>query len=73
MTRKPPALPAIAGEGCTERACTVDKVAEAMVRRRAECDRANAGVPRVAHCVSGLVRHFAHESNLLPRLPSQKS
>ena len=46
------ALPAIAGEGCTERACTVDKVAEAMVRRRAECDRVNAEVPRVAPACS---------------------
>ena len=51
------ALPAIAGEGCTERACTVDKVAEAMVRRRAECDRVNAEVPRVAHRVFADMRN----------------
>ena len=56
------ALPAIAGEGCTERACTVDKVAEAMVRRRAECDRANAEVPRVAHRVFADLRNTSREA-----------
>ena len=56
------ALPAIAGEGCTERACTVDKVAEAMVRRRAECDRANAEVPRVAHRVFADLRNTSQEA-----------
>ena len=61
------ALPAIAGEGCTERACTVDKVAEAMVRRRAECDHANAVVhaaiaafPRVAVHVTKSLRILAY-------------
>ena len=56
------ALPAIAGEGCTERACTVDKVAEAMVRRRAECDRVNAEVPRVAHRVFADLRNTSQEA-----------
>ncbi|KAH8049244.1 hypothetical protein JL722_12044 [Aureococcus anophagefferens] len=56
------ALPAIAGEGCTERACTVDIVAEAMVRRRAECDRVNAEVPRVAHRVFADLRNASQEA-----------
>ncbi|KAH8072113.1 hypothetical protein JL721_4024 [Aureococcus anophagefferens] len=56
------ALPAIAGEGCTERACTVDIVAEAMVRRRAECDRVNAAVPRVAHRVFADLRNASQEA-----------
>ncbi|KAH8044460.1 hypothetical protein JL721_12845 [Aureococcus anophagefferens] len=56
------ALPAIAGEGCTERACTVDIVAEAMVRRRAECDRVNAAVPGVAHRVFADLRNASQEA-----------
>lgn len=56
------ALPAIAGEGCTERACTVDIVAETMVQRRAECDRINAEVPRVAHRVFADLRNTSKEA-----------